>query len=91
MRAIAGHGDERAIEPVCDRVRVILARQRKLRQMGGSELLLALRFLARYRDDRARAALRWVTGHRLAYLAPDEADWVRANLLTRPVGTPDPA
>jgi HEAT repeat protein len=81
MLAIDRHGDERAIEPVCDRMRVILARRRQRLQGPRSELLAALQFLARYpADPRSRATLGWVAGKRLAYLTEDEAQWVTGQL-----------
>ena len=81
MIAIDRHGDERAIEPVCDRVRVILARRRQRIQAPRSELLAALQFLARHpADARSQVTLAWVAGKRLAYLTEDEAHWVTGQL-----------
>jgi HEAT repeat protein len=81
MTAIGRHGTEAAIGPVCARVRVILARRRKRSQRPTSELLEALEYLVRYRDDgRAQETLRWVTT-RTGYLDDREARWVAGHLI----------
>jgi HEAT repeat protein len=81
MIAVDRHGDQRAIEPVCERVRVILSRQRNRQQAPRSELLAALQFLARHRDDpRAETTLAWAISKRFAYLTDDEAHWARGHL-----------
>ena len=88
MTAIAQHGNEKAIGPVCERVRVILARRRKHLQLPQSELLQAVQFLARHHDDpRAQTTLAWVVS-RPDYLAADEIRWVKDH-LTSPEPKPD--
>ena len=78
MSAISRHGNEQAVGPVCDRVRVILRRQRKHKQLPESELLCTLKFLAQHQDDAAaRETLSWVAEKRTAYLTDDESRWVR--------------
>jgi HEAT repeat protein len=81
MAAISQYGTEQAIGPVCARVRVILRRQRANGQLPESELLLALKFLARHPGDkRASATLIWVAGRKLSYLTPQEVKWVHSNI-----------
>jgi hypothetical protein len=81
IAAIARHGTQQAIGPVCDRVRVILRRQRHQGQLPESELLLALQFLARHPgDERASATLTWVAERKLSYLTPHEARWAHRHL-----------
>jgi hypothetical protein len=77
ITAISRHGNEQAVGPVCDRVRVILRRQRKHKQLPESELLSTLKFLAEHHvDAAARETLSWVAEKRAAYLTDDEARWV---------------
>jgi HEAT repeat protein len=54
MSAIARHGNEHAIAPVCARVRVILGRQRKRQQGRQSELISALEFLTCARQQHSQ-------------------------------------
>jgi hypothetical protein len=82
MGAIAMHGNEQAIAPVCARVRVILGRQRKRKVGSKPELISALEFLTRYQHDhRVQSTLAWVTKNRRAYLTPTEIEWIHAHGL----------
>ena len=82
MNAIARHGNEQAIQPVCARVRVILRHQRKRMQLPQSELISAFEFLSRYRDDdQVQATLAWVTENRRPYLTDQESQWIREHGL----------
>lgn len=68
MAAITQHGTGQAIGPICDRVRVILRRRRVTVHLPESELLRALKFLARHpADQRANATLAWVAERKLSY------------------------
>ena len=81
MHAIERHGNQLAIGPVCARVKAMLSRRNKRKQLPTTELIYALMFLQRYRDNEtARLTLNWVTGQRRDYLNDDEQRWVRANL-----------
>jgi hypothetical protein len=80
MLAIDQHGTQDAVGPLCERVRVILARRRRA---AGPELLQCLQFLARFcGDEQAEATLSWVRRNRLDYLTPHEATWIRTLIPT---------
>jgi hypothetical protein len=80
MHAIERHGNQLAIGPVGARVKVMLSRRSKRKQLPATELIYALMFLQRYQDDAtARLTLNWVTGQRRDYLTYDELRWVRTN------------
>lgn len=81
MKGIANHGDERAIGPVCDRVRAILARQRGRSQGPQSELVLALKFLSLYSESsKAASTISWAVTTRWSFLQQVEQNWVRQHL-----------
>ena len=74
MHALALHGDERAIEPVCDRVRAALSRERKTNYGAHSEVTYALMFLDRWRGRSSRVdeTVRWVRDKAFDRLLPPE-------------------
>ena len=80
MEAIARSADERAIEPVSERVRSILGRERKVNIAGTTELMYALEYLARWRASSAAAeeTIAWVRQTAMGRLRPEERSWLEA-------------
>jgi len=77
MGAIARNADERAVEPVSQRVRAILSRERK-RDLGGTtEVMYALEFLDRWSSSNPVAAetIEWVRTSALGRLLKEERTW----------------
>ena len=77
MHALAEKGDERAIEPVCDRLRAALSRERKTNYGGDSEVTYALMYLDRWRPTSPKAGetIRWVREKAFDRLLPPERAW----------------
>src|SRR5262249_12222153 len=76
MSAIARRADDRAIGPVHKRVRASLARPRHGNGAGDSELIYALRCLARWQSTHADAAdgLAWARAHQ-RHMTSWERSW----------------
>jgi HEAT repeat protein len=74
MHALAEHGDDRAIDAVCDRLRASLSRDRKTNIGGMSEVDYALVYLHRWRTSNVRAedTIRWVRNKAYDRLHPAE-------------------
>ena len=74
MHALAEHGDDRAIDAVCDRLRASLSRERKTKIGGKSEVTYALEYLHRWRSSNVRAdeTIDWVRDRALDRLHPAE-------------------
>jgi HEAT repeat protein len=77
MAALDEHGDERAVQPVIDRLRQILGRQRLTNIGGWSEVMHALHFLQRFQDldPGAGRTIGWVAANRWDRLSLEERDW----------------
>lgn len=75
MKAIHQRGDERAIGPVAERVKIILAKKPKTNIGGWSELMYALDFLRKWseRSSEARAMLAWAAGRQRFFRDPELA------------------
>ena len=81
MQAIAEHADERAIEAVVERVKVILSRKPKTNIGSDSELVYALRFLTRWSavSVAAQAAIAWAATRR-DFMRDQELVWFEATI-----------
>ena len=79
MAAIDQHGDERAIDPVCRRIRQIATRSRATKIGGWTELMYALDFLQRWRVESkvAAATLAWAAA-RADRFSDVERHWFRS-------------
>lgn len=77
MAALAAHGDERAIDAVCERLRSSLGRERKRNLAGMTEVTYALDYLRRWQisSPAAEASIDWVRTHALDRLQPHERAW----------------
>jgi HEAT repeat protein len=77
MSAIAAHGDERALDAVCERLRSSLSRQRKTNIGGATEVMYALEYLNRWRtsNQAAEDTIRWVQSKAMDRLHPAERVW----------------
>ncbi|MBI2781725.1 MAG: HEAT repeat domain-containing protein [Chloroflexi bacterium] len=77
MEAISRGADERAIGPVCERVRSILRRERKVKLAGTTELMYALEYLARWRSSSivVEETIAWVRQTAIGRLRPEERSW----------------
>jgi HEAT repeat protein len=77
MGAIHRHGDARAVGPVIDRLRALLARDRKTAVSGWTEVMYGLDFLRQWRETDPSAAqmIEWSRSKRLDRLHPDERKW----------------
>jgi hypothetical protein len=82
MRGVSRHGDERAIEPVCKRVRAILARPRKIHfSPPDSDVVEGLEFLERLRANHPEIeALMGYVKARWPLLFPGEQEWIRNHI-----------
>jgi HEAT repeat protein len=77
--ALYEHGDERAVEPVADRTRAILGRERRRSQAGPTALMFCLAFLMRWSEASGLAAetLSWART-RIRFFHPEEWNWFNA-------------
>lgn len=80
MNGILRHGDERAIDPVIERVKQIVSRERK-QEIIPSELVEALEFLLRYAstDKRITELVHTIYTKKLDRLFPEERKWLEAH------------
>jgi HEAT repeat protein len=77
MRGLAEHGDLRAMDAVVARLKGALSRERADRVAGDTEVIYALRYLWRWREDaRAADAIAFVRRERIARLNARERVWI---------------
>ena len=83
MRAIAVHGDERAVDPVCRRVRSALSKERRTKFAGMTEVTYALEYLRRWRTSHPAAdtTITWVRTRTFERLQPDERVWFASTFV----------
>ncbi|MET4655990.1 hypothetical protein ABIC15_002739 [Exiguobacterium sp. PvP048] len=78
LLGIAKHGDASAIQPVIKRLKIMLKRQR---QIQSDEILVAFRFLNRYRqsDKTIPVLFDWIITKKWDVLFDDEQQWLKMN------------
>jgi HEAT repeat protein len=87
INALYQHGDSSAVPAVCARIRDILKRDRKLRTMPKTELMVAVEFILRFRHDENVGQVVEATLDRLRsrvrHLFPEDQEWLSAQLPDR--------